>query len=140
MPNSQREAPIQLNHIALVVEDLQGALAFWRDGLGLTVEGEIQSVPEEAVAIVKIAVGDSHIELISPSTAGSGVAKYLGKRGPGLHHICLEVADLNAKLRQLQALGCELINETPRERAGWRYAFIHPKSSGGCLLELYERL
>ena len=67
------------------------------------------------------------------------MAKYLAKRGPGLHHLCLEVADLDAKLARVAAdSGCELINETPRERDGRRYAFIHPNSTGGVLLELYE--
>ena len=84
-------------------------------------------------------LGQSQIELIKPTSDDSGVAKYLSKRGPGLHHLCLEVPDLDAKLSELQASGYELINETPRERDGRRYAFVHPKSAGGVLLELYAR-
>ncbi len=128
---------INLNHLAIVVDDLDAALRFWRESLGLT-GGAVQSVPSETVDIAFLELGDAHIELIQPTTADSGVAKYLAKRGPGLHHLCLEVPDLDAKLAELHSQGYELINETPREREGRRYAFIHPKSAGGVLLELYE--
>ena len=130
---------IRLNHLALVVDDLDAALRFWRDCLGLVVGG-VESVPAEAVDIAFLALGDAHIELIKPISSDSGVAKYLAKRGPGMHHLCLEVPDLDAKLGELRTAGYELINEHPRERDGRRYAFIHPKSAGGVLLELYERI
>ena len=129
---------INLNHLAIVVDDLDAALRFWRESLGLAQAGAVESIPDEAVDIAMLSLGDAHIELIQPTTADSGVAKYLAKRGPGLHHLCLEVPDLDAKLAELQASGCELINERPRERDGRRYAFIHPGSTGGVLLELYE--
>ena len=131
---------IKLNHLAIVVDDMDAALRFWRESLGLTQAGAVQSLPAEAVDIAFLTLGDAHIELIQPTTADSGVAKYLVKRGPGLHHLCLEVHDLDAKLAQLSESGCELINESPRERDGRRYAFIHPKSAGGVLLELYEAI
>ena len=139
MSNPKRESEIQLNHLAIVVADLEAALAFWCESLGLAAEGAVQSVPAEAVEIAFLRVGDARIELIKPTTADSGVARYLEKRGPGLHHLCLEVADLDAKLEDLRARGYELINETARERGGRRYAFVHPASTGGVLLELYER-
>ena len=129
----------KLNHLAIVIDDLDAALRFWRDGLGLT-GGAVQSVPSEAVDIAFLELGAAHIELIKPTTSDSGVAKYLAKRGPGLHHLCLEVPDLDAKLAQLRAAGYELINDEPRERDGQRYAFVHPNSAGGVLLELYERI
>lgn len=129
---------IKLNHLAIVVDDLEAALRFWRESLGLAQAGEIESVPAEAVEIAFLSLGDARIELIQPTTDDSGVAKYLAKRGPGMHHLCLEVADLDAKLEALSGRGYELINETPRERDGRRYAFIHPRSAGGVLLELYE--
>lgn len=129
---------IKLNHLAIVVADMDAALRFWRESLGLTQAGAVESVPDEAVDIAFLEVGDAHIELIQPTTNDSGVAKYLAKRGPGLHHLCLEVLDLDGKLAELQDSGCELINETPRERDGRRYAFIHPSCTGGVLLELYE--
>ncbi len=131
---------IKLNHLAIVVDDMDAALRFWRESLGLTQAGDVQSVPAEAVDIAFLTLGDAHIELIQPTTADSGVARYLAKRGPGMHHLCLEVPDLEAKLAQLSESGCELINESPRERDGRRYAFIHPNSTGGVLLELYEAI
>ena len=131
---------IKLNHLAIVVDDMDAALRFWRESLGLTQAGDVQSVPAEAVDIAFLTLGDAHIELIRPTTADSGVAEYLAKRGPGMHHLCLEVPDLDAKLAQLGESGCELINESPSERDGRRYAFIHPKSAGGVLLELYETI
>lgn len=130
---------IKLNHLAIVVDDMEAALRFWRESLGLEQAGAIESVPAEAVDIAFLSLGDARIELIQPITADSGVAKYLAKRGPGMHHLCLEVADLDGKLEELSARGYELINETPRERDGRRYAFIHPKSTSGVLLELYEK-
>ena len=129
---------IKLNHLAIVVADMEAALRFWRENLGLQQTGEIASVPAEAVDIAFLTLGDAHIELVQPTTDDSGIAKFLAKRGPGLHHVCLEVADLDAKLEALRAAGCELINDVPREREGRRYAFVHPKSAGGVLLELYE--
>lgn len=131
---------INLNHIAIVVDDMESALRFWRERLGLPQAGAVETVPDEAVDIAILRLGDAHIELIQPTTADSGVAKFLAKHGPGLHHLCLEVPDLDAKLAELQKSGCELINESPRERDGRRYAFIHPDSAGGVLLELYEKL
>ena len=130
---------IKLNHLAIVVDDMDAALRFWRESLGLTQAGEIESVPAEEVDIAFLSLGDAHIELIQPTTDDSGVAKYLAKRGPGMHHLCLEVPDLEASLESLNAAGCELINDEPRLRDGRRYAFIHPKSTGGVLLELYEK-
>lgn len=129
---------INLNHIAIVVDDLDAALRFWRERLGLPQAGAIESVPEEGVDIAMLSLEDARIELIQPTSADSGVSKFLAKRGSGLHHLCLEVSDLDSRLAALQASGCVLINETPRERDGRRYAFIHPDSAGGVLLELYE--
>ena len=131
---------IKLNHLAIVVDDMDAALRFWRESLGLTQSGEIESVLAEAVNIAFLTLGDARVELVQPTTDDSGVSKYLEKRGPGMHHLCLELADLDAKLNELSLAGYELINEQPRERDGRRYAFIHPKSTGGVLLELYERV
>ncbi|MDE2638413.1 MAG: methylmalonyl-CoA epimerase [Chloroflexota bacterium] len=131
---------IKLNHLAIVVVDMEAALRFWRESLGLAQSGEIESVPAESVDIAFLRLGDAHIELIQPTANESGVAKYLAKRGAGMHHLCLEAPDLDSKLAELSAAGYELINEQPRERDGRRYAFIHPESTGGVLLELYERV
>lgn len=129
---------IRINHLAVVVEDVEVSLAFWRDGLGLSLGGDVEDVPAEEVKVAFLNLGDSHIELVQPTTEDSGIAKYLAKRGQGMHHICLEVSDIEAKLKELSDKGYDLINDTPRERDGRKYAFVHPKSTGGVLLELYE--
>jgi methylmalonyl-CoA epimerase len=91
------------------------------------------------VAIAFLPVGESEIELLQPTNAESGIGKYLAKKGQGMHHVCVEVADIEATITQLQAHGVEMINETPRVRdEGTRYAFVHPKSAFGVLVELYE--
>lgn len=130
---------LSLNHIALVVEDLHAALVFWSEQLGLPAAGAAQTIHDEGVDIAFLQLGEARLELIQPRDQASGVARFLAKRGAGLHHFCLEVPDLDAKLGELAAQGIELINEAPRERAGRRYAFVHPASTGGVLLELYER-
>ena len=131
--------PIKINHIAVVVEDVQTALGFWHEALGLPLQ-HVEHNEGEAVDIAFLPLGDGEIELIAPFTEDSGVAKYLAKKGPGLHHLCIDVADIAAALERLKAHGIELINEEPRTRPdGTRYAFVHPKSTGGVLLELYER-
>jgi methylmalonyl-CoA/ethylmalonyl-CoA epimerase len=132
-------AGITINHIAIVVEDIEGALPFWRDALGLPFD-KTQDVPQEQVKIAFLEVGDSHVELVQPITDDSGIAKYLAKKGAGMHHLCFEVDDIWTALAHMQANGIELINDTPKERDGRKYAFVHPKSTGGVLVELYERL
>jgi methylmalonyl-CoA/ethylmalonyl-CoA epimerase len=130
--------PIKINHIAVVVGDVNGALTFWRDALGLPL-AHIEHNEGEAVDIAFLPVGDSEIELIAPFTEDSGVARYLAKKGAGLHHICIEVEDITAALQTLREKNIELINDSPRERPdGTLYAFVHPRATGGVLLELYE--
>jgi methylmalonyl-CoA/ethylmalonyl-CoA epimerase len=130
---------IKIDHIAVVVEDLNTALSFWQDALGLVCESQ-QEVAEEAVEIAMLTVGDSHIELVQPTTDDSGIARYLEKRGQGMHHVCLQVPDIHASLNHLAASGVELINDTPRTRDnGTQYAFVHPRSTGGVLVELYQK-
>lgn len=134
----ERTTPIKINHIAVVVEDVNAALAFWRDALGLPLE-HLEHNEDEAVDIAFLPIGSGEIELIAPFTADSGIAKYLAKRGAGMHHLCIEVEDIAATMNQLTAKGIELINDAPKTRpGGTRYAFVHPRSTGGVLLELYE--
>jgi len=130
---------IKINHLAIVVNDIEESLTFWRDALGLPV-GEIKEVAQERVKIAFLETEDAHVELVQPTTDDSGIAKYLAKKGAGMHHICFEVEDIAAALQHMTDSGIELINETPRERDGRKYAFIHPKSTGGVLVELYEKL
>jgi len=127
-----------INHVAIVVEDMQKSLAFWRDSLGLDLH-ELRDVPAEASQVAFLPLAGAEIELVRPTTEDSGIAKYLAKRGAGMHHICLEVDDLPGMLAQLRARGVRLINEEPRAAAdGKRYAFIHPESTSGVLVELYQ--
>ena len=129
---------MKINHIAVVVDDVNEALAFWGTALGLPVE-KVEHNEGEAVDIAFLPLGEGEIELIAPFTGDSGVAKYLAKRGAGMHHLCLEVEDIDAVIARLIAHEVELINETPRTGPdGRRYAFVHPSSTGGVLLELYE--
>lgn len=130
---------IKINHLAIVVENIEESLTFWRDALGLPM-GEVKEVAQEQVKIAFLEVGESHVELVQPTTDDSGIAKYLAKKGAGMHHICFEVEDISATLQHMAEKGIELINESPRERDGRKYAFIHPKSTGGVLVELYEML
>jgi methylmalonyl-CoA/ethylmalonyl-CoA epimerase len=130
--------PIKIDHLAVVVEDMDAALNFWEKALGLTVKATEHN-KHEAVDIAFLPVGESRVELLKPTTEDSGIAKYLAKRGAGMHHLCLAVADIESAMAQIAAQGIELINETPRTREdGTRYAFVHPKSTGGVMVELYE--
>ncbi|MDX9992442.1 MAG: methylmalonyl-CoA epimerase [Anaerolineales bacterium] len=127
-----------INHVAIVVEDMEKSLHFWRDALGIELH-ELRDVPAEASQVAFLPVAGAEIELVCPTTDDSGLAKYLAKRGPGMHHVCLEVDDIEGMMTQLKEKGIRLINETPRSAAdGKRYAFIHPESTGGVLLELYQ--
>ena len=128
----------RIDHIALVVEDIDEALHFWRDALGLELD-HLQDVPRENSAIAFLPVGGSEIELVQPTSDNSGIAKYLEKRGPGMHHICLEVDDISGMLDQLRAKGVRLIHEKAvNGENGKKYAFIHPRAAFGALVELYE--
>lgn len=128
----------RIDHIAILVDEMDKSLQFWSRALGLEVS-HIQDRPEEAAQIAFLPTGDSEIELVRPTTDDSGLAKYLEKRGPGMHHLCLEVDDIQGMLAQLKERGIQLINEQPRSGAdGKKYAFIHPKSANGVLVELYE--
>lgn len=128
----------RINHLAILVSDLEESLAFWRDALGLHL-AQLKDYPAEQAQIAFLPIGDGEIELVRPTTDESGLKRYLDKRGPGMHHICLEVDDLEDMLAQLKTRGVQLINETPRiGEDGRKYAFIHPKSAHGVLVELYE--
>lgn len=128
----------QINHVAVVVDDMDKSLIFWRDALGLRMT-ELRDVPTEKSRIAFLPIGDAEVELVQPTSDDSGIAKYLAKRGPGMHHICLEVDDIEGMLSQLKTKGVRLINEEPRLAGdGKRYAFVHPDSTGGVLVELYQ--
>jgi len=128
----------RIDHIAILVDDIEGALGFWRDALGLELD-HIEDIPEQQSLVAFLPVGGCEIELVEPTSINSGVARFLQKSGPGMHHICLQVEALESTLAELKANGVHLINETPLEGSGGkRLAFIHPKSTQGVLVELYE--
>ena len=127
-----------VDHIAIVVKDIEEALKTYRDVLGIPVSG-IEEVPEQKVKIAFLPVGDVRIELVQPTEPDSGVARFLEKRGEGIHHICLKVKDIEAVLAKLAESGVRLIDRQPRIGVhGQKLAFVHPKSLHGVLLELYE--
>jgi methylmalonyl-CoA/ethylmalonyl-CoA epimerase len=127
-----------IHHIAIAVRDLDAALAFYRDALGLEM-AERREVPEEGVEIAFLPAGDGEIELLRPLDEGGGVARFLEQHGEGLHHVCLAVEDIEAAVESLRAAGAQLLSEGPLvDVHGTRYVFVHPRSARGVLLELYE--
>jgi methylmalonyl-CoA/ethylmalonyl-CoA epimerase len=129
---------MKIHHVAIVVDDIDSALGFWRDGLGLELS-HIENIPEQQSEIAFLPAGDSEIELVRPTSDDSGVARYLQKRGPGIHHICFQVDDIHAYLHRLKNMKIQLINEEPlTDENGKQFAFIHPKSTHGVLVELYQ--
>jgi len=128
----------KIDHIGIVVRSIEEALKVYRDALGLPL-AHVQEVPEQKVKIAFLPVGDCEIELVEPTAADSGVARFLEKRGEGLHHICFEVEDIEAALQDLAARGLRLIDKQPRQGAIGRVAFLHPKSAHGVLIELVEK-
>ncbi len=129
---------MKIDHLAIAVPDLDAALSFYRDALGLPVQ-QVDTVDREGVKVAFLPIGESHIELVQPIRDDTGIAKWMHKHGAGMHHVCIEVPDIAAMLAQLASKGVELINPQPIQRDnGTRYAFIHPRSAFGVLVELYE--
>ncbi|MBL8167278.1 MAG: methylmalonyl-CoA epimerase [Acidobacteria bacterium] len=129
----------KIQHLGVAVNSLDDALNFWRDALGLTLQ-EVEVVADQGVRVAMLPIGESRIELLEATGAETPVGKFLAKRGPGIHHLCVEVEDLAAKLADLKARGIRLIDEEPRVGAGGALvAFVHPASTGGVLLELTQR-
>src|SRR2546423_3814985 len=130
--------PKRIDHVAIIVRNIEQALAFYRDTLGIMPRA-IQDVPSEQVRIAFLPLGGpggSEIELIEPTTPDSSLIKFLEKRGEGLHHICLEVEDIDAALQEMQAQCAPVLDQQPRTAAEGRAIFLHPKGTHGVLLEL----
>jgi methylmalonyl-CoA/ethylmalonyl-CoA epimerase len=127
----------KIDHVAVCVSDLDAAAAKFKEVLGLDVR-ERETVASQKTEAALLPVGDSNVELISPR-GNEGLARFLEKRGPGLHHIAIEVEGIEDALAFLKSLGVPLIDEAPRKGArGHRVAFVHPKATGGVLIELVE--
>jgi methylmalonyl-CoA/ethylmalonyl-CoA epimerase len=138
----QSEVPMgkikRINHVAIVVEEIEQTLHFWRDALGLEL-AHVEDVPDQEAVVAFFPIGEAEIELVKPTTEDSGISRYLAKRGPGVHHICFEVDDIDSCLTKLKSKDIRLINEQAVVGTGGkRIAFIHPESTHGVLVELYE--
>ena len=126
----------RIAHVGIAVADLETALAFYQDILGL-VPHPAETV--DGATILTLSLGDSEVELLAPLHPESPIGKFLARRGPGIHHICYRVADLDAALEACRAAGYRLVDEVPRTGAGGRrIAFVHPKATAGILLELTD--
>ena len=133
--------PKRIDHVAIIVRNLEQALAFYRDTLGIE-PSEVKAVPTEQVRIAFLPLGGpggSEIELIEPTTSDSSLTRFLEKRGEGLHHICLEVDDIDAALAEMREQGAPVLDAQPRIAAQGRAIFLHPKGTNGVLLELLQK-
>lgn len=129
----------KIDHFGVAVHGLEKALGVYRDGLGLELGG-IEEVPQEGVRVAFLPIGETRLELLEPTNESSPIARFLEKRGEGLHHVCFQVDELERRIPDLQARGLELLPGYPREGAeGERVAFFHPRSTGGVLIELREK-
>jgi methylmalonyl-CoA/ethylmalonyl-CoA epimerase len=129
---------MKIDHIGIATRGIEESLSFWRDALGLEVK-HTETVEEQGVRVAMLPVGEPRVELLEPTGPDTPVAKFLEKRGPGIHHVAVRVADIRAALARLKAGGARLIDEEPRVGAGdCLVAFVHPAASGGVLLELVQ--
>ena len=130
---------MKIDHLGIAVNEIESSLGFWRDALGLE-NLHTEVVEDQMVRVAMLPIGETNIELLEPTTADSPVGKFLDKRGPGIHHIAVEVDDIVARLAKLKQEGARLIDEEPRIGAGGcLIAFVHPKSTGGVLMELVQK-
>jgi methylmalonyl-CoA epimerase len=131
--------PTVIDHIGIAVKSIEGALKFWENTLGIKCVG-VEEVAEQKVKTAFLPVRDTEVELLEPTADDSPVAKFIEKKGEGIHHLAIRVDDLEKALDELKAQGVRLIDEKPRLGAGGaKIAFIHPSATGGILLELSER-
>jgi methylmalonyl-CoA/ethylmalonyl-CoA epimerase len=129
---------MKIEHLGIATKAIDESVKFWRDALGLEVV-LTEEVEEQKVRVAMLPLGESRIELLEPTSEDSPIAKFLEKRGPGIHHIAVRVPDIRASLASLKERGVRLIDETPRVGAGGcLVAFIHPSTTNGVLLELVE--
>jgi methylmalonyl-CoA/ethylmalonyl-CoA epimerase len=139
MPDHPARVPRRgttIAHVGIAVADLEAMLPFYRDVLGMP---EVPLDDADGARIAGLAAGESLVELLQPGESGSPIAKFLARRGPGIHHICFAVDDLDATLARCRASGIELIDQVPRLGAeGKRIAFLHPRATAGVLVELSE--
>ena len=127
----------KINHVAIVVPDIDGAINFWQNGLGIDLD-HIEDVPSQKSMVAFLPVGGSEVELVKPTSDDSGIARFLAEKGPGMHHLCFEVDDIEGMVVDLKSKGIRMINDTPQVLPGRKVAFIHPKAANGVLVELVQ--
>jgi methylmalonyl-CoA/ethylmalonyl-CoA epimerase len=127
----------KVHHVGVVVRDMDQAMRFWRDTLGLPVH-KLETIEEQGVKAALLTVGDSEIELLEPVVEGTGVARYLESRGEGLHHVCFQSDDVDADLQALKDRQVELIDQQTRTGLAGRICFLHPRAMHGALVELCQ--
>ena len=136
-PIAEHDSP-RLDHIAIAVRNLEEAITYFRDALGLTTT-HTEEVPGQGARVGFIPLGDTNLELVQPTSSDGGLARFVEQRGEGLHHICLEVQDIRESLRRFQEKRVPLIDREPRPGAhGKQVAFLHPKGGKGVLIELSQ--
>lgn len=129
---------MKLDHIGIAVRSVEGAVKFYRDTLGLPLAG-IETVPAEKVRVAMLPLGETRLELLEPTGEDSAIARFLEKRGEGIHHIAIRVPQLDARLKELESSGVRVLpGKGEYGASGHRYAFLHPSSCGGVLVELVE--
>jgi methylmalonyl-CoA/ethylmalonyl-CoA epimerase len=129
---------MKIDHIGIATRAIDDAAAFWRDSLGLD-SLEVEEVAEQKVRVSMLPIGESRIELLEATSSDSPIAKFVEKRGPGIHHIAIRVDDINGALQRLKRKGAKLIDDVPRTGAGGcLVAFVHPSSASGVLVELVQ--
>jgi len=129
---------MKIDHIGIATGGIAEVANFYREALGLNIE-EIEEVAEQKVRVAMLPIGESRIELLEPTTDDSPISKFLAKRGPGIHHVAIQVENIRESLRKMKEEGARLIDEEPRTGAGGcLVAFVHPSSTGGVLVELVE--
>ena len=128
---------MKIDHIGIIVHDIEAALNVYEAALGLPLK-EVTEVPDQKVRVAFLPIGESSLELVQPTSDDTGTAKFLAKRGEGIHHICIEVPDIEAAVARLKKHGVQLIDQEPRQGAHGRVAFIHPNGAHGVLVELVE--
>jgi methylmalonyl-CoA/ethylmalonyl-CoA epimerase len=129
----------KVHHVGVVVRDMEQAMRFYRDTLGLHVH-KLETIQEQGVKAALLTLGDSEIELLEPVVPDTGVARYLERKGEGLHHVCFQVDDVERDLAALKARGTEMIDQTTRIGLAGRICFLHPNAVDGTLVELCEPL
>ena len=139
MNNESTCSAKHINHVCIAVLNIEETLAFYENLFGVTKSGEIETIEDQGVKAALVRVGASQLEFIQPIDNENGVAKFIDRRGEGVHHICFEVDNLESKLNELDLAGVQLIDKEPRDGLSGTIGFIHPKSTRGVLIELVDQ-